>query len=85
MRRGGFSRLPWPEALQQLISETLDAHLAGYQQGTAWGWKLCETTLILPLLAALFPTGRYIHLVRDGRDVATNPTGPCQRQPGHSR
>ena len=65
-----WGQSPWPEALQQLISDALDEHLAGYQPGTAWGWKLCETTYILPLLAALFPTGRYIHLVRDGRDVA---------------
>ncbi len=79
-----WGQSPWPEALQQLISETLDAHLAGYQPGTAWGWKLCETTYILPLLAALFPTGRYIHLVRDGRDVAS-PTTWRQSNPSGGR
>lgn len=35
-----------------------------------WGWKLCETTYIIPLIDFLFPAARYIHLIRDGRDVA---------------
>src|SRR4029077_14499072 len=35
-----------------------------------WGWKLCETAYVLPVLDFLFPQARYIHLIRDGRDVA---------------
>lgn len=32
------------------------------------GWKLPETTLAFPWIARMFPTARYIHLVRDPRD-----------------
>jgi hypothetical protein len=37
---------------------------------TPWGWKFPETYLIGPLVAACFPQARYVHLLRDGRDVA---------------
>ncbi len=37
---------------------------------TCWGWKFPETYLIGPYIAKTFPQARYIHLVRDGRDIA---------------
>ena len=46
-------------------------HLQGFAgAGTRWGWKLCETLYVLPVIDFLFPDARYIHLIRDGRDVA---------------
>ncbi|HEX7928662.1 MAG TPA: sulfotransferase [bacterium] len=36
----------------------------------AWGWKWPETYLIAPIVHAAFPQGRFIHMVRDGRDLA---------------
>jgi hypothetical protein len=36
----------------------------------AWGWKWPETYLIAPIVHATFPQGRFIHMVRDGRDLA---------------
>ena len=35
-----------------------------------WGWKFPETYLVAPLVARAFPRARYLHLVRDGRDIA---------------
>lgn len=35
-----------------------------------WGWKFPETYLIGPVVLRAFPNARFIHLVRDGRDVA---------------
>ncbi|NUB46535.1 sulfotransferase [Fertoebacter nigrum] len=35
-----------------------------------WGWKEPNTHLFLPQLAARFPGLRYIHVVRDGLDMA---------------
>ncbi len=35
-----------------------------------WGWKFPETYLIVPLVAEIFPRARYLHVVRDGRDIA---------------
>jgi hypothetical protein len=37
-----------------------------------WGWKNPRTMYILPLITELFPDLRFIHLVRDGRDMATS-------------
>jgi hypothetical protein len=35
-----------------------------------WGWKFPETCLIAPVVERAFPDARYIHLIRDGRDIA---------------
>jgi len=35
-----------------------------------WGWKFPETCLIAPVVRSAFPEARYIHLIRDGRDIA---------------
>ncbi len=35
-----------------------------------WGWKFPETILIGPVVERAFPNARYIHLIRDGRDLA---------------
>lgn len=68
-----YWRLGADAALERQITavaaKAILGHLRTYQGGP-WGWKLCETAYILPLLAILFPTARYVHLIRDGRDVA---------------
>lgn len=73
----GFDRLWLPghdgdPGLVPLIRSVFSAHLESYDRtsGDRWGWKLCETLHILPVLDFLFPDARYLHLVRDGRDVA---------------
>ena len=35
-----------------------------------WGWKFPETYLIAPLVYETFPEAKFIHIVRDGRDIA---------------
>jgi len=35
-----------------------------------WGWKFPESYLLGPHIAHTFPRARYVHLLRDGRDVA---------------
>jgi hypothetical protein len=66
---GPLWRSSWPPALEDLARKAFGAHMARYVEGP-WGWKLCETGYILPVIDALFPNARYIHLIRDGRDVA---------------
>ncbi len=56
--------------LAPLIESVLTYHLRDHRPGTRWGWKLCETLYILPVLHRLFPGASYLHLIRDGRDVA---------------
>jgi Sulfotransferase family len=65
--------------LEDMVEAALLRHLTGYHpsDGQGWGWKLCETTFVLPVLARLLPNARFIHLIRDGRDVAfSDHTGP---------
>lgn len=35
-----------------------------------WGWKLPETYMLGPFVAHTFPRARYVHMIRDGRDIA---------------
>lgn len=37
---------------------------------TPWGWKFPASINFLPLLNEVFPEMRFVHLVRDGRDMA---------------
>ena len=56
--------------LEPLVSTVLARHLRGHAPGQRWGWKLCETLYVLPVLQHIFPTASFVHLLRDGRDVA---------------
>ena len=57
-------------ALVPLVRAAFARHLGGHEPGKPWGWKLCETVYALPVIDGLFPGARFVHLVRDGRDVA---------------
>lgn len=59
-------------ALLELARSAFERHLAGHDRahGAPWGWKLCESLYALPVLDYLLPGARFVHLVRDGRDVA---------------
>jgi SAM-dependent methyltransferase len=69
----GFFRDGDP-ALPGLVRDSIRRHLGGAGEGRPptgrWGWKLCETHYALPIIARLFPTAQFVHLLRDGRDVA---------------
>ena len=58
--------------LARLLDNVFAGHLGGFQcdQDRPWGWKLCETVYALPVLDYCFPGACFIHLIRDGRDVA---------------
>lgn len=63
--------------LVDMLSAALERHLKGSAPGQPWGWKLSESGFALPVLAALLPNLRVLHLIRDGRDVAfSDHTGP---------
>jgi hypothetical protein len=34
-----------------------------------WGWKFCETLFLMPVIKELFPGARFLHIIRDARDV----------------
>ncbi|MFI4934540.1 MAG: sulfotransferase family protein [Caulobacterales bacterium] len=70
-----FSRLfeAGDTALSEHAFATFSAHLTGRGPDQPWGWKLCETGHVLPVIARIFPGARFVHLIRDGRDVAFSP------------
>lgn len=55
------------------IARAVQSHLEARSGQSAWGWKLSETGYALPLFARVFPAAKFIHLIRDGRDVAFSP------------
>jgi len=67
------------DRLLSLARDVFAAHTEGLPSGRPWGWKLCETAYILPVLDFLFPQAKYIHLLRDGRDVAFTDHRPPNR------
>ena len=61
-----------PDAtLAHLLDALYRVKLQAAGSGAArWGDKTPGYALHLPLLACLFPTAQFVHVVRDGRDVA---------------
>jgi hypothetical protein len=47
----------------------LERHRAG-SDGEAWGWKEPRSIFLVSFLAQALPGLRFVHLVRDGRDLA---------------
>ncbi len=71
-----FDRLALdPEQDDEAASRDLDWAIRGHRvgipnEGDAWGWKNPRSMWLLPYLVKHFPGLRFIHLVRDGRDLA---------------
>src|SRR6185437_13663018 len=56
---------------RNILDETFGAAIR-HAQGTHWGDSSNKLSWLIPDLAALFPQARFIHLVRDGRKVASS-------------
>ena len=55
------------------VSECLELYLKQIESPLTqpvWGWKGPRSLFLLPLLHSIFPTMKYLHLIRDGRDMA---------------
>ncbi len=53
------------------LYRAIRAHRSGIpHEGDDWGWKNPRSMWLLPWLVRAFPGLRFIHLVRDGRDLA---------------
>ncbi len=75
-----IARRKWPllrGAVERRMVADLDAVLARHyaplrQSATArpWGWKEPRSIYLLPFLHRRFPQMKFLHLVRDGRDMA---------------
>ena len=72
-------RLAWPAA-SAAIEERLDDGLAalvgpGTPPAGRWGAKVCEAVFLMSVLDRALPGARFVHVVRDGRDVALSDRG----------
>jgi hypothetical protein len=56
---------------RNILDETFGAAIR-HAQGTHWGDSSNKLSWLIPDLAALFPEARFVHLVRDGRKVASS-------------
>jgi hypothetical protein len=65
---GGDGAAPvadYPDAVRRVF-----AHYAARQGKARYGDKMPGYVLRIPVLAALLPESRFVHIIRDGRDVA---------------
>jgi hypothetical protein len=78
-----FARFDWEWGVRYLASgespamvrafeDAVAEHLASRPDGGAWGWKHPHSYLLLPFLGERLPEVRFIHVIRDGRDIATS-------------
>ena len=62
------------------------AELHRGDQGAPWGWKHTTSALMLPLHTEVYPALRFVHLIRDGRDMAlATPHGLMRKERGFLR
>ncbi|HWM21865.1 MAG TPA: sulfotransferase [Ilumatobacteraceae bacterium] len=62
---GGAPVADYPDAVRRVF-----AHYASQRGKVRYGDKMPAYVLRIPALAEMFPEGRFVHIIRDGRDVA---------------
>lgn len=64
-------RKPFSKKETGRMNEDFEQAVASHGcMGGHWGWKAPRTIYLLPFLHAKFPGLKFIHLIRDGRDMA---------------
>jgi len=66
---GRLSAADWDAAIEMLHTAVAE-HLRGRAQNVVWGVKVPRSILVLPLWLRAFPEFCFVHVVRDGRDMA---------------
>jgi Sulfotransferase family len=62
---------PGRAAMIRNLQRVLEKHLAPpHPTARAWGWKEPRSMFLLPFLHSQFPKMRFLHVIRDGRDMA---------------
>lgn len=64
-----------PEQLKNDFTQVIGRHLAAVdpairEPGQRWGWKAPRSIYLLPFFHAIYPEMKFIHVLRDGRDMA---------------
>ena len=68
----GQPMTPWQMArMKEDFHAALARHMpAAERRGTRWGWKAPRTVYLLPFLQSQFEKFKFIHVLRDPRDMA---------------
>src|SRR5271163_1430156 len=53
----------------KVFERAVKAHLTDRPPNSLWGFKNPRQIFVLPVVAALFPEAKFVHVVRDGRDM----------------
>lgn len=56
--------------MMQDMRRVLTRHCSAIPHGQPWGWKEPRSILLLPFFHQIFPSMKFLHVVRDGRDMA---------------
>ena len=56
------------------LDETLRRYLGDVQTTGAWGWK-GSVLFVMPVVKQVLPATKFVHLIRDGRDVVLSGEG----------
>jgi hypothetical protein len=67
---------------ERAFAVAVSEHLAGRAAPHPWGWKSPPSYLLLPFLSARLADMRFVHVVRDGRDMALSPNQNQVKQYG---
>jgi hypothetical protein len=68
----GFNQLCNPEPMMAVsLEKVVKSHLASLSPNCAsWGWKEPRSIFLIPFFAKFFGSMKFLHIVRDGRDMA---------------
>jgi hypothetical protein len=58
------------QELLEDLRDTVARHVAGLERPRPWGWKEPRSIYLIPLFDRYLPNLRFLHVVRDGRDMA---------------
>ena len=56
--------------MARCLAAALKDHWGDEPPGRSWGWKAPRSLYLLPFFHSQLPQLRFVHLVRDGRDIA---------------
>ena len=68
--RAGALPVEVEQAMLDDLGSLLLEHCAPLEPGRPWGWKEPRSIYLLPFLDRHLPSLRFLHVVRDGRDMA---------------
>jgi len=85
-QRSGRSLTQWQSArMKEDFYAALARHIPEVERrGTRWGWKAPRSIYLFPFLHGECPKSKFIHVLRDGRDMALSPNQNQLRKHGEA-